>query len=1400
MRLIQAALLLLLSILSPHLYAACSAYGINGQASINEIYKLTTGTGQPSFIEIKLVDQTILDAVYNDWTVQICSSWDCDTYSVSTFENYYPWLFLQSPSLDDSDIVFKKGGFDISLRDGSGDIIDYLSVNGVAVQNLNSCNLNDLAISDHYLSKIPGGTKIIERVGPDGGGDWDLVTSNAVDETPGADNESSQVEPPHGFSCSAADSFTQIVTDDFSTDASTWSAVNFNRNINNWAGQAIYTNASENQDVVYSITGGSLQVNGTLSAANDNEYGMVEHNFANSFTTTDPNQYSIYTEVSTHYGDFGNNDFGIVFAFEDDENYYLARWTKYGADLSGDTTYPGTYRRLELIKVVNGVATVLDRLNRNESIIETYAAHDNTIANSTDGNVSMKVVVTDQGTGVCVGNYNGSGMILQLYSDESPLLNSAGLYSYDNDVGLTFDNVEIRCDNCPSTVTSVVLYEFEDADTDFSDGVEDSNGLLDGINLGGASTDDGKYCRAFESLPNSSSATSNAFETGVTLTSGYTKGSVSFWFNSATNWNTGSERTLWDASNFLSAVWETYNTNFVLKIDSSGRLLFSVEEANIFGFFGDESYVTTEGAVTRTADTWYYITTTWDYTNGEFQIFVDGALVASQSVGSALDFPNGLEKIIIGDNASGNVGTGILPSANSANGKFDNVKIYNKVITTTEIIADMDGVDCVDPDPTFVIEHDGNGITCMPEPVTIMACLDASCTTTDTNVNTTIDLLINGGASQTVNIVNGVASLNFNYTDTVNNAILSSSADYVCRNTSVINSLGQTDVDCGVNFSDTGFVFNTINNQVAGVDFNQSVTIQAVQADENGACSALFNNTTSIGFALQYQTPITTTLNDYTIGGTAINKVVGQPVADDYVEIDVPFNASGVGTLPTNIYYDAGQVSLHAYKVIAATPELSAVTLTGNSNDFWVQPHRFEISSPISGFVGASTTHAAGVDFSYEIKAVNLQGATTTNYRQGNIRASVVRQTPTSVNATDGIFTFSNSLGTQQVNSAIFIDRGYDFGTNGEVSISTGEYDEVGSVSFDIQDNNYGGIGLVVNAAAVELGRFIPDYFEQTVAKHGGVTGSCGNWVYTGELDGSGSGTINYSTEPQLSIVAKNDHGFITRNYRSFDDTGENFVKLTELGVTIAAPTQDIDQIGALGTPMLLSANISHDANALEEVDNIASPSPQPIGGELTYTFNIADNFVYTRDVNAVFTPFTAEFDIAITSIIDSDHVQATTLENVEIRNDVQVRFGRMVLDNSYGPETSALPQPLSTEYLTDLASMTFTLNTDDNCTVVSNAASNWTITDGDTSNGLTASDISLQGSGGLIASGTFDEVTLQNDSAERGSVNVEYIAPAWLLFDWDNDGLHDNNPTAVATFGRYRGNDRIIYWKEVNN
>jgi MSHA biogenesis protein MshQ len=47
------------------------------------------------------------------------------------------------------------------------------------------------------------------------------------------------------------------------------------------------------------------------------------------------------------------------------------------------------------------------------------------------------------------------------------------------------------------------------------------------------------------------------------------------------------------------------------------------------------------------------------------------------------------------------------------------------------------------------------------------------------------------------------------------------------------------------------------------------------------------------------------------------------------------------------------------------------------------------------------------------------------------------------------------------------------------------------------------------------------------------------------------------------------------------------------------------------------------------------------------------------------------------------------------------------------------------------------------------------------------------------------------------GTDRLIWNVDTWLNYDWNGDGTEEA-PGALATFGVYRGHDRVIYWHEV--
>ncbi|MCO4798604.1 MAG: LamG domain-containing protein, partial [Colwelliaceae bacterium] len=195
------------------------------------------------------------------------------------------------------------------------------------------------------------------------------------------------------------------------------------------------------------------------------------------------------------------------------------------------------------------------------------------------------------------------------------------------------------------------------------------------------------------------------------------------------------------------------------------------------------------------------------------------------------------------------------------------------------------------------------------------------------------------------------------------------------------------------------------------------------------------------------------------------------------------------------------------------------------------------------------------------------------------------------------------------------------------------------------------------------------------------------------------------------------------------------------------------------------------------------------------YKLSDNDHFYYQRSENAFVRNFDANFDITVSSITDSDSINAKTLTNIQNISGVNIRFGRLIIDNSFGPETENLPQIFKTEYYDGNK---FVLNTDDQCTTY------------DVSK-MTLSNISLAPTTKVGATGSF--VGGEHNSFQitapgvgnTGEMGVTYDSFIWLDYDWANsdslgNGPFTENPTAIATFGLFRGNDRIISWREVGN
>ena len=155
-----------------------------------------------------------------------------------------------------------------------------------------------------------------------------------------------------------------------------------------------------------------------------------------------------------------------------------------------------------------------------------------------------------------------------------------------------------------------------------------------------------------------------------------------------------------------------------------------------------------------------------------------------------------------------------------------------------------------------------------------------------------------------------------------------------------------------------------------------------------------------------------------------------------------------------------------------------------------------------------------------------------------------------------------------------------------------------------------------------------------------------------------------------------------------------------------------------------------------------------------------------------------------------------------------ELRFGRLLLQDAFGPETANLPVTLRTEYWDGNH---WQINVDDSCTELPLTA----IAYPDGTLDVPANRQVTLAAG--TARGEYADINGTRVKLRHGSAGQYFTPPGlgntgsfaietdlalhpWLQFDWSGDGMHNEPrlPPATMTFGVYRSHDRVQYWREV--
>lgn len=912
---------------------------------------------------------------------------------------------------------------------------------------------------------------------------------------------------------------------------------------------------------------------------------------------------------------------------------------------------------------------------------------------------------------------------------------------------------------------------------------------------------DAQVCSGATVADNTSTAVIDAIDTGVDVDADLgDRGSINFWYWSPDRWRQlSSDRMLLDASNASAGGGAKYFYLALVDATSGGgpgnrgaRLAFGLEDD------GDDDFQFETDRIDVDRETWVHIGITWDLPDDEMQVYVDGSLVDSWNLGGSSDVLGDLETLYLGDNR-GNYQVAPM-NGNSANGRFDEVRLYGDVIDAAQMAADRDATHpCTGGVDHYVIGHDGAGINCRPENVTLTAEDASGNPVTDhdgaVNLSTTTDngdwsiasgngTLTDGGGDD------GAATYDFDPAD--DGQVVLQLEDTHSETLNIGASDGSVmddDSEGDIVFRPYGFELtpDPIPTQVSGRAFD--ITLTAVgELPSDPGCNVIeeYDGAHDLKFWFDYEDPGSGTVA-VDVDGTAI--ATSEAGAGNQ---SVAFT-NGVTTLPVT-YADAGEIQLHAQDDAGIGEPPAGTTdeiVAGGTQPFVVRPFGIDVS--VAGDdnttgPGGEILAAAGDEVDVTVRAVVWQSGDDSNndgvpdsgadFSDNGPTVNFGNEdTPETVTLSPTVAAPGGSDGS--LSSPLFSGFAGGEETHGV------SWDEVGYVHVDaaITDGSYLAAGDVTGRADT-VGRFIPADFNVVVAADGGLDAACNaTYTYTGQAAGYVSGM-----EPQLTITARNRSGGTTTNYR------DGYVKLSASEVTVAGPTQDRN-------------------NSLAVTPNLTTPSLVAHNdGTLTYTLGSGDTFTYDKVNNARVDPFLPALDIDVTDVDDGEAAADPGVVPVTAQPSAahEIRFGRLVVESAAGSELAPIGQPVRAEYWSN---STWQPHADDSCTSL--ALATGVQLDNDQGGPVDGTQSIPVGGGSTdLTTNTPDPVNLAGGEAvltfeETGDGNTGWVDTTltldaglpWLRHDWDDadgggDGPYDDLPVGRVTFGIYSGNSNWIHFR----
>ena len=708
----------------------------------------------------------------------------------------------------------------------------------------------------------------------------------------------------------------------------------------------------------------------------------------------------------------------------------------------------------------------------------------------------------------------------------------------------------------------------------------------------------------------------------------------------------------------------------------------------------------------------------------------------------------------------------------------------------------------------YRISHSGTGITCAAEAITIRAY-------------NSLGNLVNppNGTTITLSTVPATGSWSGGNTVTFSGST-DTAIKYLRQTTAATLNINVTDgsksenpsfdpsitfVSAILQFSRDA-AFNPIDTQIAGVT-NESFVLRAIRTDNNtGACVAQTTGTRSVNLAYECRNPTTCFAGQtLSINGTNIASNSNNNVSS-YQPVTLTFNGSGVASIPFR-YSDVGLIRLHGQLALGASGNNPAITLSGSSSEFVVKPHTLAISAVtnLADVANPATTSsgagfvAAGEKFKVSVQSRNGAGAITPNFGR-----EITPQINSVVLSATNLVYPSGSLLTSLGVSGSF-----------NATIPTGTFvnadvfwKQVGSIVISPSLNNYLGAGAVANyVTSGTVGRFYPYEYRLTEV----------DTISTCSIDSISVPTKQFLYMGKIFNQELNDPQMLGLKFR--------ITAVDADGVAVSNYDRDYTEDGSITTTDSYSTADAEFA-AFTASTNLNSRLVDGAGLALTpgrWVKGVIDIDKPSAQFGRAATPDGPYSDVRI-GVLIKDCLDKRLLKDANLMYDTthmcsapnnngyelarfDARYGRLRLDDAFGPETANLPVNFATEYW---AGSFFVPNQNDNCTKILRSDIAYPA-----GNILTPANLTVALNGGSTT-GSYSSLSATEVSFISGSGQHYFTAPTgggqgsfnvdvdltnypWLRFDWNQDGNYSDTslPTARFGFGQYRGHDRVIYWRE---